>query len=81
MTAITLKSLNFSTRLVESFANFLKVFLANMMIGMMRARQIEANRRLAREMIHEYRRGYTVDQLFHELNVKTLSDKVYQWKK
>lgn len=80
MTAITLKSLNFSTRLVESFANFLKVFLANMMIGMMRARQIEANRRLAREMIHEYK-GQTVDQLFHELNQRTLSDKVYQWKK
>ena len=80
MTAITLKSLNFSTRLVESFANFLKIFLANMMIGMMRARQIEANRRLAREMIHEYK-GQTVDQLFHELNQRTLSDKVYQWKK
>ena len=51
-----------------------------MMIGMMRARQIEANRRLAREMIHEYK-GQTVDQLFHELNQRTLSDKVYQWKK
>ncbi len=80
MTAITLKNLNFSTRLVERFANFLKIFLANMMIGMIRARQIEANRRLAREMIHEYK-GQTVDQLFHELNQRTLSDKVYQWKK
>ena len=80
MTAITLKNLNFSTRLVESFANFLKIFLANMMIGMMRARQIEANRRLAREMRHEYK-GQTVDQLFHELNQRTLSDKAYQWKK
>tara|TARA_Y100000813_G_C23922678_1_gene239672 strand:+ start:284 stop:439 length:156 start_codon:yes stop_codon:yes gene_type:complete len=51
------------------------------MIGMIRARQIEANRRLAREMIHEYKTGYTVDDLFHELNQRTLSDKVYQWKK
>ena len=80
MTAIALKSLNFSTRAVESFLNFLKIFLANMMIGMMRARQIEANRRLAREMRHEYR-GQTVDQIFYELNQKTLNDKVYQWKK
>ena len=81
MTAITLKNLNFSTRLVERFPNFLKIFLANMMICMIRARQIEANRRLAREMIHEYKTGYTVDDLFHELNQRTLSDKVYQWKK
>jgi|TARA_X000001316_G_scaffold10270_1_gene3125 hypothetical protein len=43
------------------------------MIGYILARQTQANARLARIMIHEYRReGHTVDSLTHELNAKTL---------
>jgi hypothetical protein len=43
------------------------------MIGYIMARQAQANERIARLMIHEYRdTGHTVQSLAHELNVKSL---------
>ena len=70
---MTTIALNYSQNLLNSFASVLKKTLQGIMIGYILARQTQANARLARIMIHEYRReGHTVDSLTHELNAKTL---------
>ena len=83
MTTIAIKSLSFSTKIIESSLNFLKTFLARTMVGFMYARQIQANRQIAKDLIHEYSAaGYTEETLFHELCVKTSQDEMYKkWKK
>lgn len=83
MTAIALRSLSFSTRACEKLLTLLKHFLARTMLGFMYARQIQANRQIARDLIHEYKAaGYTEETLFHELCVKTSQDEVYKsWRK
>jgi glutamine synthetase len=49
------------------------------MVGYMHARQLQANRQIARDLIHEYRAaGYTEETLYHELCVKTSQDEVYK---
>lgn len=79
MTAIALRSLNFSTRAFEKLLTLLKTFLARTMVGYMHARQLQANRQIARDLIHEYRAaGYTEETLYQELCVKTSQDEVYK---
>lgn len=72
MTTIALQGQNFSLRILNGFINGVKKTFSNIMFGFILARQMEANARLARLMIHEYR-GHTTNSLHAELNRKSVA--------
>lgn len=70
---MTTIALNYSQNLLNGIWSKFKILLQGIMIGYIMARQAQANERIARLMIHEYRdTGHTVQSLAHELNVKSL---------
>ena len=77
MTALALQSLSFSTKVLEKLGRILKKTLQAMMLGLMIARQTQANTHLARILMDsgEYNRSehdyYTI---LADLNKKTIDN-------
>lgn len=68
-------ALNYSTKILEGSWNVVKKTLQGMMIGYMIARQTEANRLVAQQLINagEYRQA-DYWSLLNDLNAKTISE-------
>ena len=80
MTAITL-SLSYSQRIIELLWSGLKNTLKSIELGIILARQTQANTYIVRELIKtgEYKKGYSEGYLLHELNQKTLQRLKDEW--
>ena len=80
MTALALQSLSFSTKVLEKVGTILKKTLQGIMIGWIIARQTQANRYVAQQLIQsgEYNKGeYNYYTLLAELNQKTI-DQIHE---
>jgi hypothetical protein len=65
--------LNYSQSLFNGLWRVLRNTFKGMILGYMLARQTQANYRIARLLICEYRgAGHTVESLHHKLNMETL---------
>ena len=80
MTAITL-SLSYSQRIVELLWGGLKNTLRSIALGIILARQTQANTYIVKELMKsgEYKRGHTEISLLYELNQKTLQRLKDEW--
>ena len=80
MTALALQSLSFSTKVLEKVGTILKKTLHGIMVGWLVARQTQANRYVAQQLIQsgEYSKGeYNYYTLLAELNQKTI-DQIHE---
>ena len=80
MTAITL-SLSYSQRIIELLWGGLKNTLRSIALGIILARQTQANTYIVKELMKsgEYRKGDSEAYLLHELNRKTLAKLKEEW--
>ena len=80
MTAITL-SLSYSQRIIELLWSGLKNTLKSIALGIILARQTQANTYIVKELMKsgEYKKGYNESYLLHEFNQKTLQRLKDEW--
>jgi hypothetical protein len=80
MTAITL-SLSYSQRIIELLWSGLKNTLRSIALGIILARQTQANTYIVKELMKsgEYKKGHTESSLLYELNQKTLQRLKDEW--
>lgn len=70
---MTTIALNYSKSLLEGLFGSVKKFLQGIMIGMMIARQTQANQKVAEEVSRYEYNGQNYWQILHQLNAATIS--------